>query len=1151
MSDTLSRFSRGNAEVIREKVDITFYELLSRVTALSKPARKSGQAIKFFHESRMRLEEELRLAGKGRLNDESKQDIVASKHALLALIHWLYPNYIGYNRITNAKLMFQHSIAAVSCSRSRTSISYAIGLMVQLRITPFLIKSKKATIGQLTKLRETAAKFIDRNAENSDLCGPVGMINDAIGYSYFLFERDANLALAHLEKATNLLAQEERSLRNTIARKNAPVIEKTRLSFFRGFMSVAYWDHGLCNESQSEKAEGETKLQLSRAARSSYQVSYDIAKRTPWHIYKALSAYTLSGTLAREAATQLERSLAIQGLKNAVDLGEESLKWFSLWSIYEGDFVGGSWLAAYYQQLASYSDASKKKHLMGRSLSLAQKAEKLVSDRRVGLARYKLVNIGDIFFTNSEYYRQLALQVRGSGRGTSGDVVNLLSKSLEHCLKSREYFHADSYSNRMLESSLLAGDICYELTNSEIRTEEKLRFSRTSKRYFNQAIRISKNLGWNEKLAESSWRIAQVYDKEGKFSLSALFYLQAHEAYESVRQSTGDSSIYFEPSKYMLAWTNIERAKLAHRAAEFEKASELYREAANLISSTRRWQTRAHLYFAESLVESSEMESLSENTQNAIDKFVEAVQSLAKLQSELRGDDSEDSKSFLRLADQKSSFCIARIILEKSKEAYRIGNSEQSIKGLSLAGNAFTELAENSAISDPLGSNELNSLASLCRALSSFQTAQMSGNSTLYLDAKVTFGKAAEESKSKTLRPLLSGLANFATFLYYSKQIEDSLETGLDIEKIMECNKALDSAEIIFRRLGNRSFLNMLRASKHILDATLKMNAAEREMESASVKAKLYREAHKSLTRASRHYELLGSSKRVKDSLKMISAVRNHQKLIPLAHDIIAEIASNQIIYTAISSATLFDESPENSARELDSAFVVLDLNIPKPYLSQQENLSVEITLSNIGKQDAITIRIDEVIPETFETIECHYTISKDRSISLSAKIEPGYSKTIMLNARPTSIGEFVWHPALVYEDGSRNYKITRPRTAKVVVESTKAIDVTSMLFEKEKLELELQTIRSAEIDEKKRMERIYSVRERISTIEESLNRLKNEYQEMNVQLDQVNADIEVYNSKQNDNLSFDERARLENEERLLKERIDRRRSVLEQAHLL
>lgn len=1143
--------ARTNADIIRKEIDSVFFGLFSEVTALSRPAHKTGQAIKFFHESRTRLEHELHATESNKSVDEYKIDGIAARHSILALIHWLYPNYVGYNRLTNAKLMYQHSTAAISSSRSKTSIPFVIGLMVQLRITPFLIRSKKATMDQLAKIRESGLKFVEQHDENPDLAGALGIINDGVGFSYFLLERDASVALSYLNRATRCLIQEEKNILKEISSRNLSMSSRTKLNFYRAFTSVAFWDLGLSSESLSEKTEGETMLQLSRETRAHYQRSYDYAKRTPWHIYKAMSAYSLSGTFAKEASIQLEKKAAIERLKRAVNLGEESLKWFSLWSVYEGDFLGGSWIAAFYQQLATYSDASRRKRLMARSLSLAQRAEQLVNNRKVGLARYKLVNIGDIFYTNAEYNRQLAIQTRESGKGTEKEVVSILKNSLEHCLKSRAYYHAESYSNRMMESSLLAGDICYELMSSDIEDFDKLRYSRISKRYFNQAIKTSKRHGWNEKLAESSWRIAQVFDKEGRFSQSAFHYLQAHEAYENVRESIGNSPIYSEPSKYMLAWTNIERAKLAHRAAEFDKASELYREAANLISGTRRWQSRAHLYSAESLIEKSEKESLSENTQSAIDNFVEAVQALAKLQTELRIDDSEDSKSFIRLAEQKSSFCIARIVLEKSKEAYRVGDTEQSVKGLGLAGNAFAELAENSAVSDSLGSNELNSLASLCKALTSFQTAQVSGDSKLYLDAKETFRNASEESKSKTLKPLLSGLASFATFLYYSKLIEESLESGLDIEKIMECNKALDSAEAVFRKMGNKSFLNMLRASKHILDATLKMNAAEREMGSATVKAKLYREAQKSLTRASWHYELLGSSKRVKDSLRMIGAVRNHQKLIPLAHDIIAEIASNQIIYTAISSAGLFDQSPENSARELDTAFVVLDLTVPKPFMTLEESLPLELTLSNIGKQGAITVKVDEVLPEGFEVIESPSTLSKDRSLLISQRIDPGVSKKIVLNARPQSTGEFVWHPALVYLDALRNYKITRAQTVKVVVESSQSIDVASMLTEKQKLEEELGQTELSTADDQARTEKIYSIKEKISIIEERLFRLKNEYVKMNSQLDQIRADISVLNAMQGVDLRNEEKFRLEDEERLLMERIERRRAVLAQAHLL
>ncbi|MGI0090216.1 MAG: hypothetical protein ACREBS_00770, partial [Nitrososphaerales archaeon] len=937
MSGAAPQFvSKSNSDLTRKGVDNTFLGLYSEVSALSKTARKTGQAIGFFHDSKAKLEDELHINYAVNELDDSNLDGIAARHSLLALIHLLYPNFIGYNRLRNAKLMYQHAVAAASTCRSKRALPYAIGLMVQLRITPFLIRSKKSTLGQLARARETTLKFIAKHKENVELCAPLGLMSDGLGFSYFLLERDSDRALSYISKAIDyLLHQEKITLKESS--RTAAVLGITRLSFCRAFIAAAYWDYGLCYESRSEKTEGDQMVELYKETRLHYQRSYDYAKRTPWHIYKAMSVYNLSGTYAKEGLAQLEKEKTVECLKKAVTLGEESLAWFDLWSKYEGDFLGGSWIATFYQQLANYSDSSKRERLMARSLKLAQKAERLVNNRKVGLVRYKLVNIGDIFFHNSEYYRQLAVDAKESAEGKEYKAIELLNKSLENCLKSRIYYTDEAFVNRFVEFTLLAGDICYELINCEIGELDKRKYSMSSKRYFGQAIKTSRRLGWNEKIAESSWRIAQVFDKEGNFPQSAFYYLQAHEAYEAARGSNGNSAVYSEPSSYMLAWTNIERAKMAHRASEFDKASELYRRAASLISSTRRWQSRAHLYVAESLIEKSEKESLSEDAQKAIDYFVEAVQSLAKLQSELENDELRDSKSFLLLATQMTSFCNARIILERSKEAYRIGNAELSIKGLSLAEEMFSELAENSAISDSLGSNELNSLAALCKALSSFQAAQIGGDSKLYLDAKETFGKAAEVSKSKTLKPLLSGLASFATFLYYSKQIETSLENVLDIELLMECNNVLDSAQVMFRKLGNKSFLNMLKASKHILDATIKMNAAEREMESASVKAKLYGEAQRSLSRASRYYQLLGSSKRVKESLRMIGAVRHHRKLIPLANDIITEIASNQIIYAAISSASLFDQSPENSARELDSAFVVLDLSIPKPFITLEE----------------------------------------------------------------------------------------------------------------------------------------------------------------------------------------------------------------------
>jgi hypothetical protein len=1144
--------TKTSSHVGRRDIDNVFFELYSETKALSSPSRRTGQTIKFFHDSRQRLQHELKIAYNVDSKDELNLTGLAARHSLLALIHLLYPNYIGYNRLSNARQMYQHAVAACSASRSKSSLPYAIGLMIQLRITPFLIKSRKSPQSNLARMRDVAVKFVAKNKSNLELSGYAGLVADGLGSSYFLLERDPKAARTHLKQALSLLTEWQAHTSKSRSGRTSLTYAKERMSFFRAILATAHWDYGICVQIESENTKGDQTEDFMLEARTHYQLAYDYAKRTPWHIYKAMSAHNLAGTFAEEAITKLERKAMIECLRKAVDLGEESLKWFSLWSSYEADFLGGSWIATFYQELAKYSEPKKRRRLMTRSLNLAKKAEQLVRNPKIGLARYNLVNLGDIFYHNSEYYLQLSRQLENETRTADEKIVETLNKSLENCIKSRAYYRNKAFRNRMLDALLLAGDISYEIMGLERSPSERTEHAKTSKRYFSQAIKLAKGSGWNEKVAESCWRMAQVFDREGNFGQSASRYLMAHESYKNVQGIQGNPSVYKSPSDYMMAWNQIERAKLAHRAAEFDKAASLYSEAANLIARTGRWQPRSYLYVAESLIEKSEMESLGENTQEAIRHFVDAVQALTKLQSELENDASEDSKSFIDLARKMTSFCNARIILEKSKESYRIGETEQSMRGLLRAEEMFAELAKNSEDSDSLGSNELSSLASLCKALRSFQLAQISGNPKTYMDAKETFARAAEASKSKTLKPLLAGLSSFATFLYFSKEIEESLDKVLDVEKLVECNKALDSAQLLFRKLGNRSFLNMLRASQHILDATMKMNAAEREIENASVKARLYTQAQRSLTRASKYYELLGSSARVKEALRMIGAVRNHQKLIPLAHDIIAEIASNQIIYTAISSTTLFDQSPENSARDLDSAFVVLEVNVLEPSIMSNQSAKIEFVMSNIGKEEAITVRIDGPIPDEFEIVDNPGIKMGQQSMELTSRIGAGATSKIMITVKPKTHGEFVWHPALVYLDNNREFKITRSQTSRIVVEPDNLWNVTTALADKEKLEQELKLAEDSlqETDNERTRERVYAIKEKISKIEENIFRLKNDYNKMKQQLDQVRSDKSIL-EKQQGQAAEEEVERLANEDKLLTERIERRRSILEQAHLL
>ena len=177
-----------------------FLRLCPDVTAISKEAKAPGEAVNLFHESRLILETELeRFYSAKKSKSVQALEEVSAKHSILAIIYWLYPNHVGYNRLRNAVKMFQHASAAQATAQSRTALSYSVGQMIQLRITPFLIKSKKKNPGDLAEIRINAENFL-ASCHRTDLSS---IVSDGLGFSYFLFERDFDRVLFYLNRAAD------------------------------------------------------------------------------------------------------------------------------------------------------------------------------------------------------------------------------------------------------------------------------------------------------------------------------------------------------------------------------------------------------------------------------------------------------------------------------------------------------------------------------------------------------------------------------------------------------------------------------------------------------------------------------------------------------------------------------------------------------------------------------------------------------------------------------------------------------------------------------------------------------------------------------------------------------------------------------------
>lgn len=1127
---TTSELLTSDAEV-KTPLD-WFLEQYQTIPAISQEAKLQDEAIELFHTSCEKLETELAVFYSKKTLTSAALEEISTKHAYLALIYWLYPNHVGYHRLRNAVKMFHHASAAQATAKSKITFSHSVGLLIQLRITPFLIRSKKKNPTDLGVIRFKAEEFVS-SSESSLRPDLSSIVSDGLGFSYFLFERDFEKALTYLKMGSTCFESWAKNVNlDTATSQN---------KFMTSFAAALYWDLGICYEGKAESVEGDQLLEFLKLSRFFYEKSLSCSMKSPWHIYRAMSSYNLSGTYFREGSTQLEKEKAVPLLTKSVELGEESLKWFHLWSTFEEDFLGGSWIASFYQHLAGYSDQTSKEMLMHRSLELAQKAESLINNKKVGLSRYKSVNVGDIFLRNSEYNHQVALEIRSKLAGSEDPrIQSLLDKSLADCLKSRTFYRNKDFQTRKIGSDLLAGDICYDLLTSPRNTDDQNKsYASKSRRYFRDVQRLSKNLGLNETLATSSWRLAQVFDREGHTADSASQYEKAHETFQFLRNSSSSNSqLYEESSKYMLAWCQIEKAKLKHIASDFDEASDLYRSASGLIASTKRWKSRSYLFLAKSLIEYAEKNSLTDSSESTtIESFTRARESLSELDADIALDNSIEARSFARLGKNLSSFCEARILLENSKRDFRTGKIESSVTGLSSATKLFSGLSGDYSLSNPTEANELQSLSSFCSALSNIQKAQIEDNPALIQEAEKIFSAASEYSLSASLRPLLKGLAGFASFMYSSKLVERSLDSSIDIEGLAQCSTAIESAERSLTRSGNKSFLAMLRAGKHVLEASIKMSAAEREVRDHEEKARLYSQAQRSLTLASKYYEELGASEKLKESLDLLSSVKQNRDLIPLANKMFAEVASAQMMYSAISSSSVSGATPENSARQLDSSFLAIEPSIVNPLIYSNELLSITLNLTNIGKEKVVAIKITDAFPDSFDFIPSNDGKMKSDGCDLrvSLRFDPGSTEKISISIRPREPGEFTWRPTVIFQDASGAEKASRGESLKVAVEAENLIKtINDLRTKKARLESELATLQSDD-------ETIFSVREELSRIDEELHRFRNEYENLNVQLEQVRQDLLALKEMKDDMAKQEEKKKLQTDEIILAKRIERR----------
>jgi DNA-binding Lrp family transcriptional regulator len=281
---------------------------------------------------------------------------------------------------------------------------------------------------------------------------------------------------------------------------------------------------------------------------------------------------------------------------------------------------------------------------------------------------------------------------------------------------------------------------------------------------FDEAAEIYEKLGALGNVARMKWRAARTFEDMGELPRAADSFEQASRHFElAAGKAPGLSQVYLEYSALTKAQSHAQKARLADREGENNKAAELFLKASNLLQTSSRWQIFAPFYKASSVIEYAEAASKKEELEAASDQYGQArnmlVQLEGTLEESLRAAKSEDERAtigeLIEDARLRSKYCLARSELEEGKALSRRLDRSKTLEKFAKAKALFQELS-NAQVSEE-ERNQLQILAISCSAEEKLAYGEQTADPNAYAEAAQIFQTIRDRSRTKSVRTLTLG----------------------------------------------------------------------------------------------------------------------------------------------------------------------------------------------------------------------------------------------------------------------------------------------------------------------------------------------------------------------------------------------------------
>lgn len=572
-------------------------------------------------------------------------------------------------------------------------------------------------------------------------------------------------------------------------------------------------------------------------------------------------------------------------------------------------------------------------------------------------------------------------------------------------------------------------DRLYEITNDR----ECLRKALTA---FAKAVEYYQKIGLTSRVAECQWKAATTYDVLGEHLKAAENFALASDNYKSAAENIPQLKVFYrDQASYMLAWTEIEKARDNHERQEYDLAKEHFEKAAFTHKSLKQWSYLAPNYAAWVRLEQAEGLSRKEQDEEARESFEQAArlfdETKTSIQSQFDKIENADEKrmatNMLKATGMRHEYCEARIAVEEAKILDKKGDHYSSSKKYGLAAEAFERISERQESEQE--KREMQFITALSRAWQKMTMAEAEASLTLYAEASQVFEQARDYASNEKTKMLVLGHSRFCRALEAGTRFADTRDQALHALAVQH----LASASNYYIKADFQTASEYAKATKLLFDAYAYMDNAEKEKDPEK-KAKLYIMIERVLQTSAGSYTKAEHPEKREQILKLLEKAKEEQEL---AASMTEALHAPSIVSatTAFSSPTPTQEEAVGSER-FEHADIQANLIIRQKELRIGEDLSIELELVNAGKGSALLTKVTEIIPKGFELAgEPETCRVEDSYINLKGKrLDPLKTEEVKLVLKPTVQGTFSLKPTVLYLDENGKYKSHEPEPVLIVV---------------------------------------------------------------------------------------------------------------------